>query len=188
MQQRRLSYISEFNCKIIHLPGAENVDALSWPVSPSSAPNPDSNPSSISQGPVKASSTPNPETNPSYSPPQPASVGSQVPEVSVVSEVTEQMVSSPPSPSPAGSLPQPPPSVPGISYQEMSILQQSCPKVQDLRLSSALTVVSVPFSGSVLWCDSSTGILRPLVPETMRRLVFNTIHSVSHPEKKLLED
>ena len=66
----------------------------------------------------------------------------------------------------------------------MSILQQSCPKVQDLRLSSTLTVVSVPLSGSVLWCDSSTGILRPLVPETMRKLVFNTIHSVSHPGKR----
>ena len=113
MQQRRLSYISKFNCKIIHLPGAENVvaDALSQPVSPSSAP------SSISQGPVKASSTPNPETNPSHSPPQPAPVGSLVPEVSVVLEVTEQMVSFPPSPSPAGSPPQPPQSVPGISYQ-----------------------------------------------------------------------
>ena len=67
----------------------------------------------------------------------------------------------------------------------MSILQQSYPKVQDLRLSSTLTVVSVPFSGSVLWCDSSTGILRPLVPETMRRLVFNTTHSVSHPGKRV---
>ena len=112
MQQRRLSYISEFNCKIIHLPGAENVvaDALSRPVSPSSAPNPDSNPSSISQGPVKASSTPNPETNPSYSPPQPAPFDSLVPEVSVVS--------SPPSPSPAGSPPRPPPSVPGISFKK----------------------------------------------------------------------
>ena len=67
-----------------------------------------------------------------------------------MSEVTEQMVSSLPSPSPAGSLPSPPPSVPGISYQEMSILQQSCPKVQALRRSSALAIVSVPFFGSLL--------------------------------------
>ena len=91
------------------------------------------------------------------------------------------MVSSLPSPSPTLS---PPPPVSGISYQEMSTLQQSCPKVQALLSSSALTIVSVPLSGSVLWCDSSTGILRPLVPETMRRLVFNTIHSVSHPGKR----
>ena len=56
----------------------------------------------------------------------------------------------------------------------MSILQQS----------STLTIVSVPFPRSVLWCDSSTGILRPLIPETMRRLVFKTNHSVSYPGKR----
>ena len=152
MQQRRLSYISEFNCKITHLPGAENVvaDALSRPDPP-----------------------PVPE------PLHPTDV--LMSKVSEVSEVSEQMVSSLPSPSPTLS---PPPPVSGISYQEMSTLQQSCPKVQALLSSSALTIVSVPVSGSVLWCDSSTGILRPLVPETMRRLVFNTIHSVSHPGKR----
>ena len=33
MQQRRLSFLSEFNCEILHLPGPENVvaDALSRP-------------------------------------------------------------------------------------------------------------------------------------------------------------
>ena len=42
MQQRRLSFISEFNCDICHLSGERNVvaDALSLPVSPSSCPRP----------------------------------------------------------------------------------------------------------------------------------------------------
>ena len=57
----------------------------------------------------------------------------------------------------------------------MSVLQHSCPKVEALSSSSALTVVFVPFSRSELWRDTSTGILPP---ETIRMLVFNTIHSV----------
>ena len=74
MQQRRLSFLSEFNCDIRHLPGIENIvaDALSRPVSPSFAPIIESNPSLISPSPVKASSTPNPVKKPSSFSPQPA--------------------------------------------------------------------------------------------------------------------
>ena len=42
----------------------------------------------------------------------------------------------------------------------------------------------VPVSGSKLLCDVSTGVLRPLVPEPMRRAVFESIHQVSHPSKQ----
>ena len=77
---------------------------------------------------------------------------------------------------------QPPlPSVPGLSYSEMLLLQQSCFKVQNLRQSSALKVVSVPVSSSELLCDVSTGVIRLLVPEPMRRAVFESNHKVSHP-------
>ena len=54
----------------------------------------------------------------------------------------------------------------------MSILQQSCHKVQDLRQSSALKIVSVPVSGLPgLLFYVSTGVHYPLVPEPMRRAV-----------------
>ena len=56
----------------------------------------------------------------------------------------------------------------------MSLLQQSCTKIQQLCQSSALKIVSVPVS---------TGIHRPLVPEAMRKNVFNAIHKISHPGK-----
>ncbi len=36
-------------------------------------------------------------------------------------------------------------------------------------------------SNTTLLCDSSTGKLRPLVPSNMRRLVFDRLHSLSHP-------
>ena len=96
-------------------------------------------------------------------------------------EVSDLRVSSPPSPTVSTPTP---PTFPGISYSEMSLLQQSCSKVQVLRQSSALKVVPVPISGSVLLCDVSTGVLRPLVPESMRRTVFESIHKVSHPGKR----
>ena len=99
--------------------------------------------------------------------------------------VSELLVSSLPSPSFPTIYPTTPPLVPGISYSEMSLLQQSCPKVQNIRQSSALKVVSVPISGSPgLLCDVSAGIHRPLVPESMRRAVFNSVHQVSHPGKR----
>ena len=55
---------------------------------------------------------------------------SEVLEVLEVLEMLDLLVSSLP--------PAPPPLVPRISYSEMSVLQQSCPKVQNLRQSSAL--------------------------------------------------
>ena len=127
IQQRRLSFLAEFNSDICHLPKAENIvaDALTC-----------------------------------LGPDQPPDVLSFL--------------------SPAL-----PPPVPGISYQEMSTLQQSCPKVKALRQSSTRKVVSFPVSGSSgLLCDPSTGVIRPLVPEPMRRTVFDSVHQGSHPGKR----
>ena len=97
MQQRRLSFLSEFNCKIHHLPGPENVaaDALSCPESDT---------------------------------------------------VQQHLPSTTPTTKVSTLHPPPPPAVPGVSFSEMSLLQQSCPKVEFLRYASALSVVSVPSS------------------------------------------
>ena len=97
--------------------------------------------------------------------------------------MSDLMVSSLPSPSPTVSPPTPP-TFPGISYSEMSLLQQSRSKVQNLPQSSALKIVPVSVFCSKLLCDVSIGVLRPLVPEPMRRAVFESIHKVSHPGKR----
>ena len=34
--------------------------------------------------------------------------------------------------------------------------------------------------GHVLWCDGSTGALRPIVPATCRRAVFHSVHDLAH--------
>ena len=99
-----------------------------------------------------------------------------------MSKMSNLMVSSLPSPYPTVSPPIPPIFL-GISYSEMSLLQQSCSKVQNLRQSSAMKIVPVPVSGSKLFCDLSTGVICPLVPEPMRRAVFESINKVSHPGK-----
>ena len=129
MQQRRLSFQSEFNCEVHHLPGPKNVvaDALSHPES---------------------------NVVPHHPPP-----------TTLISEIR----------------PVPPPPVPGISFSEMSIQQQTCPKIEVLKHSSALSVILVPYSDSNLLCDTSSGILGPLVPEKIRRSVFMSIHNISQP-------
>ena len=137
-----------------------------------------SNPSLISLSPIKASSAPKPVSKPSGFSPQPAP-SSFSPEVYPSDDrVPEVSVSVP-----KGSAL--PPTVPGVSYIQMSALQQSCTKVQQLCQSSALKIVSVPVSNSQeLLCNISTGIHRPLVPEAMRKNVFNAIHKISHPGKR----
>lgn len=44
-----------------------------------------------------------------------------------------------------------------------------------------LSKVSVPGTGVSLFCDCSTGKPRPLVPFDLRRIIFNKLHSLSHP-------
>ena len=41
--------------------------------------------------------------------------------------------------------------------------------------------VSLPDSGGPLYCDTSTGTQRPLVPHEWRRTVFDYLHCLSHP-------
>ena len=33
-----------------------------------------------------------------------------------------------------------------------------------------------------MWCDVSTGVWRPVVPQGFRQQVFDTIHGLVHPE------
>ncbi|XP_054609991.1 uncharacterized protein LOC129168566 [Dunckerocampus dactyliophorus] len=51
---------------------------------------------------------------------------------------------------------------------------------------SGLHVQRVPVgdSGTVLWCDVSSGVARPLVPAHWQRKVFDAVHGLSHPGRK----
>jgi Integrase zinc binding domain len=59
-----------------------------------------------------------------------------------------------------------------------------CPNIADLTAqlaSSALHVHAVQLNKAVLWCDYSMGVVRPLVPTSCRRDVFESLHQLAHP-------
>ncbi len=73
---------------------------------------------------------------------------------------------------------------PSVDFAAMAKTQASDPEICSLQSeSSALTVEAIPLAGSKdrLYCDSSTGVHRPLVPLPWRRIVFDSLHGLSHP-------
>ena len=68
------------------------------------------------------------------------------------------------------------------SEDEFASAQAKCPAVQSLLSSSVLSITKkVLESGAVLFLDVSRSQPRILVPDSLRRQVFDAIHSVSHP-------
>ena len=47
--------------------------------------------------------------------------------------------------------------------------------------SPSLSVVSMPFQTSSIYCDVSLGSPRPLVPVSLRHQLFLSLHGLSHP-------
>ena len=73
---------------------------------------------------------------------------------------------------------------PGLDYRAMALTQQDDPDTQNYRTAiTNLRFEDVPFDGGAftLLCDISTGNARPVVPESWRRRVFDSVHSLSHP-------
>ena len=73
---------------------------------------------------------------------------------------------------------------PGLDYRAMATDQQDDPDIQNYRTAiTNLRVEDVPFENGAftLLCDVSTGVARPIVPESWREKVFDTVHSLSHP-------
>ena len=74
---------------------------------------------------------------------------------------------------------------PEIDFPAMAISQATDSQIQDLQSSptSTLVVETVPLTNSPhhLYCDTSTGTQRPIVPLPWRRTVFDSLHGLSHP-------
>ena len=71
-----------------------------------------------------------------------------------------------------------------VSLEEMAREQQQCPDIAASRTAlTNLQLQDVQFTpdGPTLLCDSSRGHPRPLVPCSLRRSVFDSIHSLAHP-------
>ncbi len=75
----------------------------------------------------------------------------------------------------------------GVDYAAMATSQQGDPDVQAYRTAiTGLRLEDVPFgpNGTTLLCDTSTGQLRPIVPASWRREVFDLVHGLSHPSTR----
>ena len=74
---------------------------------------------------------------------------------------------------------------PQVDFAAMAAAQSTDPAIRSLQSSqtSTLVVEAVPLANSAhpLYCDTSTGTQRPLVPQSWRRTVFNSLHGLSHP-------
>ena len=88
-------------------------------------------------------------------------------------------------------------SPPVVDFKAMADAQgtdQDILFLQSPSSSSSLKLESVPLSTSdtTILCDTSTGIARPLVPKDYRRIVFESLHNLSHPSiratQRLLTD
>ena len=74
---------------------------------------------------------------------------------------------------------------PQVDFAAMAATQSTDPDICSLQSSqtSTLVVEAVPLANSAhpLYCDTYTGTQRPLVPQSWRRTVFNSLHGLSHP-------
>ena len=78
----------------------------------------------------------------------------------------------------------------GIDYTAMATAQQ-CEEIRAYRTAiTGLTLEDVKFGtgDETLLCDVSTGQPRPIVPESFRRKVFETIHNLSHPSIRTTQE
>ena len=71
--------------------------------------------------------------------------------------------------------------VPGFSFDQLAALQSSCSSVQSLLNSGSLKIIFAPYRTTEVLCDVSTGVPRPLVPVSLRRKLFDLLHSTTHP-------
>jgi hypothetical protein len=71
--------------------------------------------------------------------------------------------------------------VTGISFVDMAAQQRLCEDTLQTVKSTSLKIQACVVEGACLWCDVSTGRLRPVVPEPARFAVFQAIHNLAHP-------
>ena len=74
---------------------------------------------------------------------------------------------------------------PTVDFAAIAATQATDPLIRSLQSSqtSALVVEAVPLENSPhpLYCDTSTGTQRPIVPLPWHRTIFNSLHNLSHP-------
>ena len=74
----------------------------------------------------------------------------------------------------------PPAFIGPLKWKEVAADQATCPEIKAVLLSSSLQLKKITVHSVEVWCDISTGKIRPLIPSSHRRAVFEHVHSLSH--------
>ena len=74
-------------------------------------------------------------------------------------------------------------SPPVVDFEAMAAAQDNCRYLSDESPHHSLTLHPIPLPNSTnsIICDISHGIPRPVVPPSFRKVVFDALHSLSHP-------
>jgi Integrase zinc binding domain len=76
------------------------------------------------------------------------------------------------------------PAVTSVDFLQLAAAQKMFPDVAKLRESSVLHVENVTVRNVERLCDSSTGVLRPLVPKVCCQMVFAALHQLAHADTR----
>jgi hypothetical protein len=68
----------------------------------------------------------------------------------------------------------------GLDFKRLARAQSDCPGFLEDTLVSSLQVTPFQVDGELLYCDMSSGAVRPLVPVKNRFSVFQQIHGIAH--------
>jgi hypothetical protein len=68
----------------------------------------------------------------------------------------------------------------GLDFKRLAQAQSACPGFLEDTLVSSLQVTPFQVDGELLYCDVSSGAVRPLVPVKNRFSVFQQIHGIAH--------
>ena len=78
---------------------------------------------------------------------------------------------------------------PNVDFADMAKTQATDSQIQSLQSSPSSTLVveavSLANSSHPLYCDTSTGTQRPLVPLSWRRTVFDSLHGLSPTQESV---
>ena len=74
----------------------------------------------------------------------------------------------------------------GINYAQIALDQRTDSDLNQLLKNPTdtglrLSEYPVPHSNYMLWCDTSTSMIRPVIPSSWRKIIFNKLHGISHP-------
>jgi cleavage and polyadenylation specificity factor subunit 1 len=68
-----------------------------------------------------------------------------------------------------------------VDFHAMALAQKSDEDLQAGTNSLILQPIPLPTTDVTLICDTSTGSPRPFVPESFRRIIFDSLHGLAHP-------